>query len=275
MPALLLFLDFDGVLHPTEEPPGETPPCSTAAERSQGASVLLDTLGNRLAHIDIILSSGPTGERGTHEIRRLLPSALGNRISGTIWEQPPPCALNRYEHIEYWLARTHLPWPPSWLALDRSDHGWPEAKRGHLVHCSSPISDPLIRQSLQNALARYSWPDLWWGAGAPPPVADRRRACAVMAAWSVPRHQWPVIFGTHRECFEQRLDLVLTIYAGARRRIADGWFSHWVHLPARELDGRRPIDVMTENGVDGLERVLAWVWDATGMESKQRTASEL
>ena len=172
-----------------------------------------------------------------------------------------PRPLGPCEHEHYWLARTYVARTPSWLALVDDVAPWPEDARRHLVEVAGPLDGPPPRRALVEAIERYDWSELWWGEDPAPALADRRRLASLMCAWSVPRTAWSALMGTTRAVFEERLDLLLTICAGAARRaITEHWRPHWVHLPRAKLGMRRPIELMSAQGLDAMRRVRDLVW---------------
>lgn len=259
---MLLFLDFEGVLiHRTAGATGSRKALLSREQLLGPASALVDTLGEYLDYVDVVVSSPCVQGRSLEEVKGLLPPSLARRVIGSIWARPPPRPLSRYGHLRYWLHRNYVLRPPSWLALVSSACDWPEPGAGRLVYCTAPITTEGTQRALRAALARYDWSELWWGEGEAPPLVDRDRARSLMSVWSVPRKDWPGLLGTNREVFTDRLDLLLTIYAGAAPRVETSeWYPHWVHLPKRELDLRRPLEVMMTEGLTGIHRVLELVW---------------
>lgn len=133
-----------------------------------------------------------------------------------------------------------------------------------------PVDPQQLQAQVQEALSRYEWSELWWGRGAALSLADRRRLQSLMCAWSVPRRHWPALMGDTRAVFEERLDLMLTINAGARLRSAtEHWWPHWVQLPKVELGMRRPLQVMMDDGVEGIRRVCDLVWSGISASGRE------
>lgn len=249
---MLLFVDLDSTGGPVE------------AGR-EGASArlrtLLEGLGPYAELVEVVLSSPWVHGCGLEDLRAELGLDLPAEIVGNLRDDVPPLTLSRYEHIIYWLTRRHVWRLPSWLAVLPGDGEWPPDQHGRLVTWSDPRDTAATSQALRARLERYYWADLWWGDGPPPDAAARWRAHALMVAWSLPRRRWRHVLGHTTKEFEARLDLLLKVYAGAQRYVRAGrWYPHWVHLPRAELGMRRPIELIESLGVEGIERVLAHVW---------------
>lgn len=257
---VVLFLGFDGVLHPQEAAN------DCRRDRVHGdalftyAPCLVEILEPYLPHVDVVVTSSWGRQCSLQDLRRHLPQALAQRVTANLWDETPPRELSQYDHIRYWLARRYIPSPPPWLAIGHDVTDWPLDQRRNLIDCSETIHAARTQEAVRAAFRRYNWSELWWGEGRAPSLELRNQARSLMSMWSVPRAKWPQLLGTRCDDFEARLDLLLTIRAGVRvREDAEKWLPHWVHLPQRELGLRRPIDVMAED-IQGIERVLQFVW---------------
>jgi hypothetical protein len=249
MAALLVFLGSDRLLAPNAEV----------------GRALVDSFGDCLPHIDFVVGAPSATGCTANELRAQLPTAIAARLVGSIWDRPPPRPLGAFELIQYWLARAYVRMPAAWLAIGHELQGWPAQERRRLIALSDPIDPRHFRAAVQEVLSRYEWSELWWGSGAAPSIADRRRLQSLMCIWSVPTRHWPVLMGNTRAEFRERLDLLLTIHAGVSLRSAtEHWWPHWVQLPQAELDMRRPLKVMMDEGVDGIRRVCDLVWCLRG-----------
>ncbi|MFC0679441.1 hypothetical protein ACFFGH_16515 [Lysobacter korlensis] len=224
--------------------------------------VLLDSLGPYRDLVEVIVAAPWATGRTLAQLRADLAPHQPDRISGNLWDDPPPCALSRYDHINYWLTRRHV-WPlPTWLALAPEPDDWPAERRDRFVGCVGGIGSEGNQRELRARLERYYWADLWWGEGPAPDVALRSQAHALMVAWSIPRRRWPEFLGRTAHELEQRLELLLKVHAAAQRHVGAGvWYAHWVHLPRAALDMRRPVEVIATEGLAGIGRVLKHVWD--------------
>jgi len=115
----VLFLDFDGVLHPN---------CSAPSD----CFCLLPALADTIApfELDIVISSSWRHHRTLRWMKRLFPVPCRKRIIGTT-EDPFPGTHARWKEIRAYL-REH---PASdWRALDDFDFEFPPGCR-ELIHC--------------------------------------------------------------------------------------------------------------------------------------------
>lgn len=122
--ASVLFLDFDGVLHP--DPP-------TAKYPLWSRSELLQQWLKNHTDIDVVVSSTWRNTRTLSQLTSLLPQALANRVIGVtpkIQEE----GYTRQRECESWMRLHRKPWD-NWIALD--DRAWnfyPFEKRLVLTH---------------------------------------------------------------------------------------------------------------------------------------------
>ena len=156
--ALVLYLDFDGVLHPADvvrharrDSPGRAAralPREIALGRaSQAAHALFENAGlleQALApypQVRIVLSTSWVPTLGFERALRFLPAGLVARTAGATWhtrmaeDLPPAARWERFARIprgQQVLADVHRRGPAAWVALDDDPDGWGEA-RAHLV----------------------------------------------------------------------------------------------------------------------------------------------
>lgn len=222
---------------------------------------LLAGLEGRRDLVQVVLSSPWTTRFSPEQLRSEFSCAGSCHIEGALWDDVPPAALARYDHIIYWLTRRHVWRLPSWLAVQADEDGWPSDHKDALVLVNPGLESAESTRVLRTELERYYWWDLWWGRGPPPDATLLRRAHALMVAWSVARSRWPVVLGTTASEDELRLEPLLTVHAGAQHRVRAGeWFPHWVHLPSAGLQMHRPIELIETQGLDGIRLVLEHVW---------------
>lgn len=150
----LLFLDFDGVLHPNEVylTRGRQIELRAEGHRLFEHADLLGQLLDPHPQVKIVLStSWVFGLRSFDSVRERLPEVLQNRVVGATWHS----RMNRYQ----WLAMTryeqimsHLDRRPQldWIAIDDNDEGWPADMRHHLVKTDEwlGLSDPATQREL-------------------------------------------------------------------------------------------------------------------------------
>lgn len=153
---MILFLDFDGVLHPDAVYLRNS---GQIELRAEGALFMwADRLTAALQHypgVKVVLSTSWARHLGFHRARKALPADLAARVIGATWHSamgkgwPDRIAWDcqtRYEQIAAYLSR--LSAPVQWLAIDDDDTGWPDTQRGHLV-----LTNGITGLSADDALA--------------------------------------------------------------------------------------------------------------------------
>lgn len=165
---MILFLDYDGVLHPN------------AAFREKGRPVLrgegrlfmwtchLEDVLVLHPQVDIVISSSWCRVFGFSRAKKFLPAALQQRVIGGTWHSAMARSefggfrkpntwwdsATRYEQIIRYVRRARL---EHWLAVDDNDEGWAEkdADRLILTDPNKGVSDPHVLSLLHGKLA--SW----------------------------------------------------------------------------------------------------------------------
>lgn len=137
---MILFLDFDGVLHSSEVYVFRRQPVLRAeGSLFEHADLLAHALAAR-PDIRIVLSTSWVARLGFDRAKSYLPSALKNRVIGATWHRHAGLLkndwflLSRYTQVESYVRRHQL---THWVAIDDDDHGWPATERHHLVHCAN------------------------------------------------------------------------------------------------------------------------------------------
>jgi hypothetical protein len=115
----VLFLDFDGVLHPNGCDPADCF-CLLPA--------LVETI--RPFELDIVISSSWRFHHSLRYLRKLFPATVRDRIVGTTGE-PFPGPNARWEEIQAYLLERPA---ANWRALDDFDWEFPPDCT-HLIHC--------------------------------------------------------------------------------------------------------------------------------------------
>lgn len=115
---MILFLDFDGVLHP-----------SVCADRTQllcRRPMLEDTL-RHVRHVEIVISSTWRSGRSLSELRALFSDDIALRIVGvtpdwrTLQDEKSFGTYVRQAEIEAWLRQNRSAWS-QWVAVDDQPH---------------------------------------------------------------------------------------------------------------------------------------------------------
>lgn len=170
----VLFLDFDGVLHPQE----------VYAHRKKGIYVglsghalfeqapLLEELLAPYPNVKVVLSTTWVRVKSFSYAKKQLPPSLQARVIGATYHtdmrfegslygggygysHSPFATMSRYAQIWRNLNRRA---PKVWLALDDDVEGWPNEERDWLVapFDEQGIANPVVRQELVEKLKRFS-----------------------------------------------------------------------------------------------------------------------
>jgi hypothetical protein len=133
----ILFLDYDGVLHPDEVYLTRAKGIVLRADGHnlfEHAELLADTLESH-QDVRIVLSTSWVHALDFNKAKARLPERLQSRVKGSTWHSSGNKyewnALTRYQQIMRYVLRHNL---QDWLALDNDDVGWPDHKRHHLIH---------------------------------------------------------------------------------------------------------------------------------------------
>lgn len=147
---MILFLDFDGVLHPVGHRVGEE-------DNFMHLPVLEDWLREHdHKHVRIVISSSWREQMDIDGLKLLFSSDLRERVIGkcpTVPSDPEP-EFWRYEEIMAWIRETGYVGP--WVALD--DTGWefPD-DLGQLVLCDRAIgiNDKTLEELSNKCFSHY------------------------------------------------------------------------------------------------------------------------
>ena len=157
----VLYLDFDGVLHPVKggEPFAAVP--------------VLEWLLEPYADLKIVLSTSWIKTYGYHQSLDFLPEGIRRRvIDGTYGPRPAGAFFSTLTRWEQILGHVQQLRPDRWLALDDDDRGWPMAECRHLVRMSplTGLLDPVAQANAEVALRATFWPGV-----SPKPIEIARR----------------------------------------------------------------------------------------------------
>jgi len=161
---VILFLDFDGVLHPSEVYLVEGKPVLMyEGELFMWAHHLEQILACRL-DVRIALSTDWVRRFGFERAKAYLPAYLQKRVIGATWHSGITAEgggfalqetwydlATRYQQIARYVERARV---QEWVAIDDDDVGWPESERHHLVHTKEwlGLGDPETRERLNDIL---------------------------------------------------------------------------------------------------------------------------
>lgn len=166
---MILFLDYDGVLHPARAVMGQHGP-----ELTGDGSLLMwaEPLAELLAehpHVQIVLSTSWARHLPVERVRDFLPVSLRCRVVGSTWhsiQTDPDFSrglqlsywqdASRYQQVRRWVRLHCL---RRWVALDDDAEGWDESDRARLVQTDAEtgLSDPAVVARLSGLLRRMEW----------------------------------------------------------------------------------------------------------------------
>ena len=161
--APILYLDFDGVLHPADVRVTDDEPERARVYVIGRASdhplfehaALLESLLEPYPDVRIVLATLWARMLGYEFALAQLPPALRSRVIGTVWrgsllEYPPG---SRYDVIQTDADSRGL---TEWLALDDDTNYWPEGELYRIVattHYWNALAEPGVAEELSAALA--------------------------------------------------------------------------------------------------------------------------
>lgn len=150
-PLYLLYLDFDGVLHPE---------AGSAREKElfQHASLLAEVL-EPYPTVQIVLSTSWVVLPGFFSAKERLPAALRERVIGSTFpEELDERAFLKMQRGQQVFEDVLRRKPASWLALDDDIRGWPREYLDKFVQTDyyQGISEPAVLAELQMKLALLS-----------------------------------------------------------------------------------------------------------------------
>ncbi len=195
---MILFLDFDGVLHPARAVMGQHGP-ELAGDGSlfMWVEPLTELLAER-PHVQIVLSTSWTRHLPFEQVRDFLPVPLRRRVIGSTWHRiqtDPDFSRGlqfsywqdstRYQQVKRWVNVHHL---RRWVAIDDEAEGWDEADRDKLVTTNNNLglSAPSARVRLAAAVGNMD--SAWAVADAMAsvltiPQVARSASCAELVQW--------------------------------------------------------------------------------------------
>lgn len=162
---MILFLDFDGVLHPhpVYNIPGRGIVLKTVELPEEFDHLDLFCYAHHLVEImaefpavRIVLSTSWVEAIGYSRTVGRLPAEIRRRVVGATYHSRHTPEWNR--QTRYQQIRQHVDYhglgDTEWIALDDNDDGWPADCRGQLVYCDdvSGIAEARARDELRAAL---------------------------------------------------------------------------------------------------------------------------
>ncbi len=156
----VLYLDFDGVLHPSDVRRYRAPPTIRVEVLGHALFESCDVLERALKpypEVRIVLSTTWVRVLGFGRARDYLSPDLKARVIGATFHtryhrQEEFSAQSRFLQIIEDVSRRK---PAAWLAIDDDSYGWPDASWGHLAHMpeaiglSDSVAQALLAQRLQ------------------------------------------------------------------------------------------------------------------------------
>ncbi len=169
---MILFLDYDGVLHPDAAYlVGGKPELRAEGELFMWAPILQDILAP-YPQVEIVLSTSWVHVLGSFtRTRAYLPCGLATRVIGATWHSAMArhhegthrtdvswfSELSRYEQIARYVSRAG-PRAESWLAIDDNCEGWHADLRSHIIETNSALglSETNVQLALSTQLAEWA-----------------------------------------------------------------------------------------------------------------------
>lgn len=155
----ILYLDFDGVLHPDAvyNNQGRFELRATGHKLFEAAPIL-ERLLTPYPAIQLVLSTSWVRILGFEATRAQLPNGLAARVFGSTWHpafnQFEWLHMPRYEQIARHLASHQI---RHWVAIDDDHHEWPTDMASRLVRVSSELGlqEETAQVALTGILARF------------------------------------------------------------------------------------------------------------------------
>ena len=143
---MILFLDYDGVLHPDSAYLIKgRPVLKSEGDLFMWAPLLIEALSGNL-HVQIVLSTSWARQFGFSRARRWLPAEIKHRVIGATWHSQMGRhqeaehrlgstwwdEVDRYQQIKRYVTRAEL--GNDWLAIDDQPGNWAARDLDKLVH---------------------------------------------------------------------------------------------------------------------------------------------
>ncbi|SIO61541.1 HAD domain-containing protein [Paraburkholderia phenazinium] len=160
MDLIVLFLDFDGVVHPESVFKIRGLPTLVGEGQLFMWAGLLEEILAAYPNVRIVLSTSWCVHRGFKRARAALPAGLQARVIGSTYHSKKDrtqfLAMSRFDQIVTWLANRN-PKPRHWVAIDDDAVGWAEMNLDMLVRTDGErgLSDPSVQRQLRDRLADW------------------------------------------------------------------------------------------------------------------------
>lgn len=153
---MILYLDFDGVLHPGDVYLQDGVPRLMAPGTLFMWAPILETALLACPEVEIVLSTSWAQKFGLQKAQAALTPTLRRRVVQATWTTEEAARYEqstRYEQIARHAAKEKLS-DTDWFAIDNDDFGWPHEKREHLIRCHSDLglSEPRVLRELYEKL---------------------------------------------------------------------------------------------------------------------------
>lgn len=154
---MILFLDFDGVLHPDAAYlVNGRPTLKAEGQLFMWAPLLVEVLAD-LPDVQIVLSTSWARELSFNRARRWLPHELRTRVIGATWHSAMSMKREGFRSLSNWWDEAtryqqikRYAGLADWVAIDDQPEGWGADDLDKLVHTHSDtgLSPPSIRALL-------------------------------------------------------------------------------------------------------------------------------
>jgi len=155
---MIIFLDFDGVLHPDSAYLVNGRPVLRGDGELFMWTFLLSDLLAACPNVRIVLSTSWVRLLSFTRARSYLPEALQKRVIGATWHSRIEDyqrwdSASRYQQIRRYVNRAGL---KNWIAIDDDGEGWSPADADRLIQTDGErgISDPAILLQIADKLKK-------------------------------------------------------------------------------------------------------------------------